>query len=224
MAGTSSVNSASDIFAALNGSRASGDSSVTQETQDRFLKLLVTQLQNQDPLNPLDNAAVTTQLSQITTVTGIEKVNDTLATLLSSYSESQSMQAASLIGKNVLAPGSALKLAGGQATGGVNLAAAADQVRVSILDTSGAVLQVQNLGARPAGSVAFVWDGKTDSGATAPAGNYRFSVSAVQGGEPVTADPLQLGTVSALVRGKSGFQLELGTLGLVDFAKVQQVF
>ncbi|HMX22617.1 MAG TPA: FlgD immunoglobulin-like domain containing protein, partial [Accumulibacter sp.] len=103
-------------------------------------------------------------------------------------------------------------------------AAAADQVKVSILDASGAVLQVQNLGARPAGSLAFVWDSKSDSGATMPAGNYRFSVSAVQGGEKVTADPLQLGTVSALVRGKSGFQLELGALGLVDFAKVQQVF
>lgn len=221
---TSSVNSASDIFAALNGKRTSSDASATEGTQDRFLKLLVTQLQNQDPLNPMDNAAVTSQLSQISTVTGIEKVNETLASLLSSYSDNQSMQAASLIGKNVLAPGTALNLAGGQATGGVNLAAAADQVRVSILDSSGAVLQVQNLGARPAGSFAFVWDGQTDRGASAPAGNYHFSVSAVQDGEKVTADPLQLGTVSALVRGKSGFELELGALGRVDFTKVQQIF
>ncbi len=139
---TSSVNSASDTFAALNGKRTSSDASATSGTQDRFLKLLVTQLQNQDPLNPLDNAAVTSQLSQISTVTGIEKMNETLASLLSSYSDNQSMQAASLIGKNVLAPGTALKLAGGQATGGVNLAAAADQVRVSVLDSSGRVLQV----------------------------------------------------------------------------------
>ncbi|HOL64219.1 MAG TPA: flagellar hook assembly protein FlgD [Accumulibacter sp.] len=221
---TSSVNSASDIFAALNGKRTGSDASATAGTQDRFLKLLVTQLQNQDPLNPLDNAAVTSQLSQISTVTGIEKMNETLTSLLSSYSDNQSIQAAGLIGKNVLAPGTALKLAGGQATGGVNLAAAADQVRVSILDSSGAVLQVQNLGARPAGSFAFVWDGKTDQGATAPAGNYHFSVNAVQAGEKVTADPLQLGTVSALIRGKSGFELELGALGRVDFTKVQQIF
>jgi len=221
---TSPVNSASDIFAALNGKRTSSDASATAGTQDRFLKLLVTQLQNQDPLNPLDNAAVTSQLSQISTVTGIEKMNETLTSLLSSYSDNQSMQAASLIGKNVLAPGTALKLAGGQATGGVNLAAAADQVRVSVLDSSGRVLQVQNLGARPAGSFAFVWDGQTDQGAIAPAGDYRFSVNAVQAGEKVTADPLQLGTVSALIRGKSGFELELGALGRVDFTKVQQIF
>jgi flagellar basal-body rod modification protein FlgD len=74
--------------------------------QNRFLKLLVTQLQNQDPLNPLDNAAVTTQLSQINTVTGIERLNATLETLLNTFNDGQAMQAAALIGKSVLVAGS----------------------------------------------------------------------------------------------------------------------
>jgi flagellar basal-body rod modification protein FlgD len=63
----------------------------------------------------------------------------------------------------------------------------------------------------------------SDAGTTAPAGNYSFSVSAVRGDDKVTADTLQVGTVSALVRGKSGFQLDLGALGLVDFSKIQQI-
>lgn len=225
MANVSSVGSASDILAALNtkSSSSTNASSTNQDVQDRFLNLLVAQLKNQDPLNPMDNAAVTSQLSQISTVSGIEKLNESLATLLNSYTDSQSIQAAGLIGKNVLAPGKALTLANGQAGGGVNLAEVADSVTLTILDSKGNVVQKQNLGAHQAGSFAFVWDGMTDAGTAAPAGNYSFSVGAVRGSDKVTADTLQIGTVSALVRGKSGFQLDLGALGLVDFSKIQQI-
>jgi flagellar basal-body rod modification protein FlgD len=108
-----------------------------EEVQNRFLKLLVTQLQNQDPLNPLDNAAVTTQISQINTVTGIERLNATLETLLNTFNDGQAMQAAALIGKSVLVAGSGLSLANGQAGGGVNLAGPADSVTLKILDAAG---------------------------------------------------------------------------------------
>jgi flagellar basal-body rod modification protein FlgD len=175
--------------------------------QNRFLKLLVTQLKNQDPLNPLDNAAVTTQISQINTVTGIEKLNATLETLLNTYNEGQAMQAAGLIGKSVMVAGSKLALADGEAIGGVNLAGAADSVKLTILDAAGKVVQSQALGAREAGSFAFEWDGKTDAGSIAPAGNYTFKVDAVRGGEKVAAEALQIGTVSALVKGKAAFSL-----------------
>jgi flagellar basal-body rod modification protein FlgD len=228
MAAVQSSTAASDIFAALNaqakGSSTVDDATSTSEAvQNRFLKLLVTQLKNQDPLNPLDNAAVTTQISQINTVTGIEKLNATLETLLNTYNEGQAMQAAGLIGKSVMVAGSKLALADGEAIGGVNLAGAADSVKLTILDAAGKVVQSQALGAREAGSFAFDWDGKTDTGSIAPAGNYTFKVDAVRGGEKVAAEALQIGTVSALVKGKTGFQLELGGLGRVDFDKVEQI-
>ena len=227
MAAVQASNSASDVFAALNAqSKAkSTDSASTSgaAVQDRFLKLLVTQLQNQDPLNPLDNSAVTTQIAQINTVTGIEKLNTTLETLLSSYSDSQAMQAAGLLGKNVLVAGSKLALASGEAEGGVNLAEPADSVMLKVLDAAGKTVQSQNLGARAAGSFTFAWDGKTDSGAVAPAGTYSFTVSAVRGTEKVSADTLQVGTVSALVRNGSTFQLDLGGLGRVSLDQVQQI-
>ena len=101
------------------------------EAQDRFLKLLVTQMRNQDPLNPLDNAQVTTQLAQISTVTGVEKLNSTLQGLSSALMASQSLQSAALIGRDVMASGNVLSLNAGNATGGVDLKQAEGRVTVS---------------------------------------------------------------------------------------------
>jgi len=220
------VNAASNLFAALNprssdGGTASATSS--EEVQNRFLKLLVTQLQNQDPLNPMDNAAVTTQVSQISTVSGIEKLNTTLEALRGSYQDAQAMQGAALMGRNVLTTGSRLSLAGGQAVAGVNLAEAADQVKLTILDGAGTVVQSQNLGAREAGSFSFAWDGRNDAGLPVAPGNYSFRVSALRGADKVAAEPLQLGTVSALVKTATGFELDVSGVGRVAFDKVQQI-
>lgn len=226
MATVAPSTSASDIFAAINAQSRSGaaeSASASEAVQNRFLTLLVTQLKNQDPLNPLDNAAVTTQISQINTVTGIERLNATLETLLGTYTDGQAMQAAGLIGKEVLVAGSRLSLAGGTANGGVNLSEPADSVKLTILDAAGRVVQSQKLGAHEAGSFNFVWDGKTDTGASAPDGKYSFAVEATRGGEKVPAETLQIGTVSALVRDKNRFQLDLGELGRVDFDKVQTI-
>src|SRR5512147_1078567 len=84
--------------------------STAASTEDRFLKLLVSQLKNQDPLNPLDNAQVTSQMAQLSTVTGIDKLNATLQALSSSMIASQSMQAASMIGHVVMVPGNRVDL------------------------------------------------------------------------------------------------------------------
>lgn len=227
MATVQSTTSGSDTFAAINAANAKGNTaasaSSTQEAQDRFLTLLVTQLKNQDPLNPMDNAQMTSQLAQINTVNGIEKLNTTLHTLVDSFSSSQAIQSAGMIGKSVLVAGSQLSLEKGVAFGGVKLAGAADQVTLNILDSSGKTIQTQNLGARDAGNFNFAWDGKNDAGASVPDGKYKFSVAATQGDKKVVADPLQIGMVNALVRANSGFLLDLGALGTVDFKNVQQI-
>lgn len=213
----------SSVYDAINAASGGTGTSKTQEAQDRFLKLLVTQLKNQDPLNPMDNAEMTSQLAQMSTVEGIDKLNTTLNGLVDDLGTSQSMQAASLIGKNVMVTGNQLAFADGVGYAGINLASAADEVTVKILDANGAVVQTQSLGEQEAGVVNFAWDGKTSAGTTAAAGNYKFSVQATQGGKAVTVDPLQIGTVYAMVRTSSGFQLDLGTLGNADFKNVQQI-
>jgi flagellar basal-body rod modification protein FlgD len=171
----------------------------------------------------MDNAQMTSQIAQINTVSGIAKVNTTLGTLLDSFNSSQAIQSTGMIGKSVLVSGSELSLADGQAVGGFKLEGPADQVTVDILNAGGKVLQSQNLGAREAGNFNFSWDGKIDAGGSSADGAYRFSVTATQGGKEVSAEPLQVGTVSALVRANSGFLLDLGALGKIDLKNVQQI-
>lgn len=220
----SSTGSTNDVFAALNGNSAKKTSgSQVDQIQDRFLTLLVTQLKNQDPLNPMDNAQMTSQLAQINTISGIEKLNATLSQMLGVYNEGQAMQAAGLVGKYVLTAGNSLPLLGGQAVGGATLAGPADQVTISILDASGNLVQSQKLGEAQAGNMNFTWDGKKSDGTQAPDGKYTFRVEAVRGNEKVEATALQLGMVNAVVRGNGGFLLDLGTQEPVAFKDVQQV-
>ena len=126
---SSTTNNNAALIASLNGSSGSATKATTaDEMQTRFLNLLVTQLKNQDPLNPMDNSQMTTQLSQISTVSGIEKLNATMEKLLGNYSGSQNMQAAAMIGKTVLTAGKGLELDAGGAVGGIKLDGAADKV------------------------------------------------------------------------------------------------
>ena len=235
---TTAATSSSNVFDAINTANGVGSktTSASEVSQDRFLKLLVTQLQNQDPLNPMDNAQMTTQLAQISTVTGIDKLNSTLSSMIDSVASSQNVQSAEMIGKSVLVAGSKLELSSStakdstgkdvttkSAVGGVKLASAADSVTVTIKDSSGNVVSVQNLGAQKAGVFNYAWDGATDAKTTADDGTYSISVSALQGGKAVEATAMQFGTVSALVRSGSTFMLDLGSLGKVALSDVQQI-
>ena len=221
---TTSATSAADLFSAI-GSRTSTteSTSATADLENRFLTLLMTQIKNQDPLNPLDNAQVTSQLAQLNTVNGIEKLNTTLTQLLDGYNETQAMQAAGIIGKNVMVAGNKLPLASGAAYGGLQLDSAADKVTVTIKNAAGKVVQTQELGAQSAGNMFFAWDGKDADGNTLADGNYTFSVAATANGTDVTTKAMQIGTVSAVVRSSSGFLLDLGDFGDVAFKDVQQI-
>jgi flagellar basal-body rod modification protein FlgD len=190
---------------------------------DRFLTLLVTQLRNQDPLNPLDNAQVTTQLAQLSTVTGINKLNDAVAALSASFQAGQYLQALGLVGHDVTVAGNQLALADGEARYGVAFAGAADHASVKITDASGKVVRTIELGAQSAGVANFTWDGKADDGSTCVDGTYTISVSASSGAQPVAADPLIIGRVSGIIPGDRGTLLQLGSLGIVDLAQVLQI-
>jgi flagellar basal-body rod modification protein FlgD len=217
---TSTVNS---VLKQLSESKTATTSAADQ-LGDRFMTMLVTQMQNQDPLNPMDNAQITSQLAQINTVKGIDSLNSTLQKLLSSYSDALSMQSSSLVGKNVLAAGNSLQLGANGALGGVKLDGDADKVSIIISDAKGVKVAQEDLGAQKAGVIDFGWDGKDANGARLANGAYQFSVQATQGGSKVTTTALEVGTVSALVRGKSGFQLEIPGTGLVDFSAVEQIY
>lgn len=204
-------------------STSSSSSNSTADVQDRFLKLLVTQMQNQDPLNPMDNSQMTTQIAQIQTVSGISQLNQTMQSLNSAYTATQTMQSASMIGHNVLAEGSVLTLQNSSAVGGVDLAANADNVTVKVYDSAGSLVHTANLGAQSAGSFAFKWDGSTDSGKTAADGSYSFKVSATQAGTAVDATALGVGQVGSVTLTSTGAMLNIDTLGAVSLSQVRQI-
>ena len=213
----------SSLLASLRGASAKADESKTLASQDRFLTLLTTQIRNQDPLNPMDNAQMTSQLAQISTVDGIERLNKTLEALMGSATDSQTLQAAALVGHGVLVPGHQLALTEGMALGGVDLAGSADRVAVTIKDVNGLVIRTLDLGGMEAGSHLFRWDGTTDNGATAVDGAYTISASAVRGDTEVSAGALQIGVVSSVVRDGGGVTLNVGESGVYKLGDVKQI-
>jgi flagellar basal-body rod modification protein FlgD len=211
------------IDASKSTDSASSSNAMT-DAQNRFLKLLTTQLKNQDPLNPMDNAQMTSQLAQISTVDGIEKLNATLQKLVANSVDGEAMQAANLVGRQVMIAGSGLQLGDNGAAGGVELAAAADQVLVTIKDPNGLVMKTIDLGNLEAGIHNFTWDGTTDAGAQAVNGGYSVAVAARRGTEKVTASALQLTGVTNINRSTQGVTLNLGSLGLVTLSDLKQIF
>lgn len=200
------------------GASASASSTKSAEQSDRFLKLLVAQMNNQDPLNPLDNAQVTTQMAQISTVEGIENLNISMQNFLNRNSAVSALEGAGLIGQRVLVNGDSLTLGASPVDGsartavpgGYDLTESAALVRVEVLAPTGAVMATQEMRNVEAGVHSFTWDGRTDAGTAAAAGRYQFRVSAGAPAElkPVTA--LQSQSVSAVISGTSGPRIEIG--------------
>lgn len=194
-----------------------------QETEDRFLKMLVAQMKNQDPMNPLDNAQVTSQMAQLSTVTGINTLNDTVNAMSNSFIGAQSLQAASLVGHGVMVPGDKMVLSGGNAYAGVELSGAVDKLEIAVKDSAGNVVYTADLGAQNAGIVPFQWDGTTDAGATAADGTYTYTATATAGGAKIDATALSVGQVVSVSLGASGVTLNVAGLDPVTLSQVKQI-
>jgi flagellar basal-body rod modification protein FlgD len=183
-----------------------------QAAQDRFLKLLVAQINSQDPLNPMDNAQMTTQMAQINTVSGIQQLNATLKGMSDQYSAMQGLQGTSLIGRQALVEGNSFNFDGDQARGALALSGPASQVAVDVMGTNGELIETVSLGALPGGQHAFSWN----AAGTDPARVAGFSVRATEGGKAVTATPLTRTAVTSVsfTGGAMSLQLQDGrTLG-----------
>ncbi|MFN0162095.1 MAG: flagellar hook assembly protein FlgD [Burkholderiales bacterium] len=202
------------------GARKSTESN---EIEDRFLALLIAQMKNQDPLNPLDNAQVTSQMAQINTVNGIEKLNKTMEKMIGAQNELQSLEAGSLVGRSVLAAGSTLDLAtGSTARAAFEIASAADQVTLTVTDASGQAVYQKTLASHAPGLHGFEWDGRTASGAMAQPGRYSFKVEAIASGKPLAAQAFAASRVDAVSAGAGGISLRTST-GEVAWSAVRQV-
>jgi flagellar basal-body rod modification protein FlgD len=204
----------------INGTSTTATSATDAAgSQDRFLKLLVTQLQNQDPLSPMDNAELTSQIAQINTVSGINTLNTTVQGLSSQFLQMQSLQGASLVGKNVIVPGNKLDIADGTAQGGFELTSAADAVKMEVLNPAGKVLDTVALGAQSAGMHSFDWA----AGSYTNTSGLTFRITATSGATTLTSTALMRDTVDAVSTSGSTLQLELDRAGTVDYSTVRAI-
>ena len=219
IATTSTTSGVNVTSIAANAASSAAAAAEATTTSDRFLRLLVAQMQNQDPLSPMDNAQVTSQMAQINTVSGIEKLNTTVAGLSTQFMQLQAVQGASLVGRDVVVAGNRLRIdaQAGVGQGGFELAGPADAVKVEILAPSGAVMQTINLGAEGAGVHRFEWP----SGAATPGSALTFRVSATHGGVAAPVTALMRDRVDAISSSGTAFNLELENSGTVAYAAVR---
>jgi flagellar basal-body rod modification protein FlgD len=217
---TITATSAIDPFAALSaGTSTNATTTNDAGSADRFLKLLVAQMKNQDPLNPMDNAQVTSQMAQINTVDGINKLNDTVKGLNAQFVQLQAMQGASLVGRNVTVQGDRLAITDAVGEGAFELGATSDHVKLEILSGAGLVLDTQDLGALSAGRHAFNW----------PAGEHtdgeglRFRITPTSGAAAVPVTPLMLDHVESVSAGGDTLTLQLLRSGFVPYSEIKSV-
>ena len=215
------ISGVNNTSAALNQSAKSSGTDA-QSMQDQFLTLLVAQLQNQAPTHPMDNAQMTSQMAQISTVSGIEKLNDTVQSVTSQFASMQMLQGATMIGHTVLSEGNALNLTDkGQGSAAFDLEGSAANVTVTITTAGGQLVDTMELGSAAAGRNYFTWDGSNYNGDTS---NLRFKVSASNGDAAVKATTLSPNAVVATSIANGSLMLELANGQSINYNSVKAVF
>lgn len=193
--------------------------------QDQFLQLMVAQLKNQDPMQPMQNGEFLSQMAQFGTVKGVQELQSSFAQLAGSLQSNQALMASSMVGRSVLVPGQIGSLVPGTGLAGAVSVPSSSNVVVGIYDTNGQLVRRLDYGTQPAGQMSFVWDGATDSGAAAPAGNYQIRAVTSSGAETKAADTLVRARVDSVsLGGSNGMQLNLAGLGTVAFNDVKQIY
>jgi flagellar basal-body rod modification protein FlgD len=216
------TNTTTDGLASATGS-ATGNKALGK---DAFLQLLVTQLKNQNPLEPQDNGAFVAQLAQFSSLEGITTLNNTVSGLASNYNSSQALQASSLVGRSVIAPGDkAVVDTTKSLSGTVVVPSSVASATLKITDAAGKTVRTIDLGSQKAGNASFIWDGKNDAGETVPAGTYTFGATSTIDGKSVALITNLPATVNSVTISQTGgeLMLNLAGLGSVALSKVQTI-
>ncbi len=195
--------------------------------QEQFLELMLAQLQNQDPLQPMENGEFLSQMAQFSSAKGIQEMSQSLESFTQSLTSSQALQASSLIGRQVLVPGDIAWLEEGSTgiSGAATLPGSATDVVLSIYDTSGALVQRISYGAQEAGQFRFSWDGTGSDGEPVAPGHYRIGVEMRVGDESRAAETMLVSRVDSVTlgRGGQGVTLNLAGLGSASMAEVREI-
>lgn len=195
--------------------------------QEQFLKLLTTQLTHQDPMKPMENGEFLGQMAQFSTVSGIQDLQASFKDFANSISSDQALQAASLVGRYVSAPGQqALLPAGGSVSGDFELPSSSPNVSLKIINPqSGETVRTMALGPQSSGTMPFVWDGLDDDGLMANPGVYAIQAEATIDGNNTALATNINSLVKSVTMGSAngGLQVNLAGLDSVKFNQIKQI-
>jgi flagellar basal-body rod modification protein FlgD len=188
------------VTSALNQDyTAATDDSKNTLTRDDFLNLLITQMQYQDPLDPMDNNEMATQLAQFNMVESLAEISDTLNEMMTNQTSWNNLQASSLIGKTIQAEGSSLSIEDGKVSSGAYQLSQAGNVTILISDSNGNVVRQIDSGSKDTSLQSVEWDGKNQQGSLLSDGIYYFQVLATDAnGQSISVTSYLLGTVDGV--------------------------
>ncbi len=230
---TSSVNS--DVYADLGLASSKNGKGEKKQNLDQtdFLKLLTTQMQNQDPMKPMDNTQFVAQMAQFSSLQGIQDLNETVSGFESSVQSNQVMQAASLVGKAAMVKGDTAQMyhmqqADGSAApsgilGAVDVPTGASKMSVEITNASGQVVKSIDVPVNGSDRPSFSWDGRLKDGRMAPEGNYKVNASATVDGKGQAPQTYVGAVISSVGVTKNGPELNLDGLSSVKLSDVVEI-
>ncbi|MNM54818.1 Basal-body rod modification protein FlgD [compost metagenome] len=194
--------------------------------KDAFLQMLVTQMQNQNPLDPQDNSEFVAQLAQFSSLEGITTLNETVTAISGNFKSSQALQASSLVGRSVVVQtDKAVVDTTKSFNGSVVVPQSLSNATVTITDKDGKVVKTIDLGEQKAGNAAFVWDGTNDAGEKVDPGTYTFAAKTTIDGKQHDMYTMLPATVSSVTISQTGgeMMLNLAGLGSIALSKVQTI-
>ncbi|TBU83387.1 flagellar biosynthesis protein FlgD [Pseudomonas daroniae] len=230
----STINTSESILSGLSGSSSSSSTSSTSNSESslggtEFLQLLVTQLNNQNPLDPQSNTEFVAQLAQFSSVESLQSLNASMDTILSSFQSSRALQASALVGRSVLVETDqalvSVDESGGGLYGSLVLPSTSSSVSVAVYDDSGSKVRTISLGQQSAGTVEFSWDGTDDEGNALESGTYTFKASATLDGTETALTTYLPAIVSSVTLGQDTEEmtLNLAGLGSIALSKVKMI-
>jgi flagellar basal-body rod modification protein FlgD len=223
---TTNTNNTTDPYAFINGNKASSQTKKSNDLdQNAFLKLMIAQLKNQDPTKPQDPSEFMSQLAQFSQVTSTQNMEKSIQSLTDSMRSTQVLNGTSLVGHDILAVSDTDTIeSGGTVTGAVDAPKGITAIKVVVKDAAGAEVRSFDLKNVAQGINNFTWDGLTNSGVAAPAGQYTFSTVASANGETGALDTMLMSKVSSVTIDPSTAALTLNTsAGGVSLADVRRV-
>lgn len=218
----------------INGMTYNGSAPVNQAQsnynndlgQRDFLRLMVAQVRNQDPMDPQTNGDFLAQLAQFSTNDGISKMQESMEQMASSLQSNQALQATSLVGKKVLVNSNAMQLEPeGDSKLAIDVPAPVKNVRAFIYSDKGELVRTISLGDRSTGQFDYSWDGLDEKGERMTAGKYTLRVSGVYEGKEVGLKTMTASNVDSVSLGNSGegVKINVAGVGTVSLNDVRQI-